>query len=91
MKKREKKKESLVSHNSSSSISFFPLDKDPDSLQNVNISVISKTECHEAYKTYNIRDSMMCVGIVPGRRLPCKLMYSQCLNFPILLCPLPER
>nr|XP_030709909.1 serine protease 58 [Globicephala melas] len=46
--------------------------KDPDSLQNVNISVISKTECREAYKTYNIRDSMMCVGIVPGRRLRCK-------------------
>ncbi|XP_068405932.1 serine protease 58 [Eschrichtius robustus] len=45
--------------------------KDPDSLQNVNISVISETEWREAYKTY-IRDSMMCVGIVPGRRLPCK-------------------
>lgn len=46
--------------------------KDPDSLQNVNISVISQSQCHAAYKTYNIRESMMCVGIVPGRRQPCK-------------------
>ncbi|XP_047619326.1 probable inactive serine protease 58 [Phacochoerus africanus] len=46
--------------------------KDPDSLQNVNISVISNTQCRAAYKTYNIRDTMLCVGIVPGRRQPCK-------------------
>ncbi|XP_004714072.1 serine protease 58 [Echinops telfairi] len=46
--------------------------KDPDSMQKVNISVIPKTECQEAYRAYHIRDSMMCLGIVPGRRQPCK-------------------
>ncbi|XP_043728969.1 probable inactive serine protease 58 [Cervus elaphus] len=46
--------------------------KDPDSLQNVNISVISKVECRRAYKNIRIRDNMLCVGIVPGRRQPCK-------------------
>ncbi|XP_021501966.1 serine protease 58 [Meriones unguiculatus] len=46
--------------------------KDPDLLQTVNISVISKDECHNAYKSYDIKENMICVGIVPGRRLPCK-------------------
>lgn len=64
-----------------SMISLFPLAKDPDSLQTVNISVISKTECQNGYKAYNIKENMICVGIVPGRRLPCKVMYSQCLVF----------
>ncbi|XP_005875096.1 PREDICTED: serine protease 58 [Myotis brandtii] len=48
------------------------ISKDPDSLQNVNISVISKTNCHNAYKSYDITKSMLCLGIVPGRRRPCK-------------------
>ncbi|XP_008820149.1 serine protease 58 [Nannospalax galili] len=48
------------------------LTKDPDTLQTVNISVISKTDCDNAYKAYNIKENMICVGIVPGRRLPCK-------------------
>ncbi|XP_042129056.1 serine protease 58 isoform X2 [Peromyscus maniculatus bairdii] len=46
--------------------------KDPDSLQTVNISIISKAECRSAYKAYEIKENMICVGIVPGRRLPCK-------------------
>ncbi|XP_040327678.1 serine protease 58-like [Herpailurus yagouaroundi] len=46
--------------------------KDPDSLQNVNISIISRRECHNAYKTYKIQEGMLCLGIVPGRRLSCK-------------------
>ncbi|XP_062053644.1 serine protease 58 [Lepus europaeus] len=46
--------------------------KEPDSLQNVNISIISKSECLDAYKSYKITEGMFCVGIVPGRRLPCK-------------------
>ncbi|XP_025710673.1 probable inactive serine protease 58 [Callorhinus ursinus] len=46
--------------------------KGPDSLQNVNISIIYRSECLEAYKTYRIQESMLCLGIVPGRRLPCK-------------------
>ncbi|XP_003507001.3 serine protease 58 [Cricetulus griseus] len=46
--------------------------KEPDSLQTVNISVISKTECRNGYKAYDIKENMICVGIVPGRRLPCK-------------------
>ncbi|XP_004046401.1 serine protease 58 isoform X2 [Gorilla gorilla gorilla] len=46
--------------------------KEPDSLQTVNISVISKPQCRDAYKTYNITENMLCVGIVPGRRQPCK-------------------
>ncbi|XP_051030575.1 serine protease 58 [Phodopus roborovskii] len=46
--------------------------KDPDSLQTVNISVISKAECSNGYKAYDIKENMICVGIVPGRRLPCK-------------------
>ncbi|KAL6030229.1 hypothetical protein STEG23_035757 [Scotinomys teguina] len=50
--------------------------KDPDSLQTVNISVISKAECHNAYKAYEIKENMICVGIVPGRRLPCKVQYK---------------
>ncbi|XP_042533016.1 serine protease 58 [Dipodomys spectabilis] len=50
--------------------------KDPDSLQNVNISVISQAECHNAYKTQEITDKMICVGIVPGKRLPCKEVSS---------------
>ncbi|XP_058425508.1 serine protease 58-like [Diceros bicornis minor] len=45
---------------------------DPNSLQNVNISVISNSQCRSAYKTYNIKEGMLCVGIVPGRRQPCK-------------------
>ncbi|XP_020033599.1 serine protease 58 [Castor canadensis] len=46
--------------------------KDPDSLQNVNISVISKTDCRNGYKDHYIKENMICVGIVPGRRQPCK-------------------
>ncbi|KAF6276198.1 serine protease 58 [Rhinolophus ferrumequinum] len=46
--------------------------KDPDSLQNVNISVISATRCRDGYKTHDIKKSMLCLGIVPGRRQPCK-------------------
>ncbi|XP_016012676.1 serine protease 58 [Rousettus aegyptiacus] len=52
--------------------SLCDVSKDPDSLQNVNISVISKPQCQEAYKTYDIKTSMLCLGIVPGRRQPCK-------------------
>uniref|UniRef100_A0A5F9CUV0 Serine protease 58 n=1 Tax=Oryctolagus cuniculus TaxID=9986 RepID=A0A5F9CUV0_RABIT len=47
--------------------------KEPDSLQNVNVSVISKSECRDAYKSHKITEGMFCVGIVPGRRLPCKV------------------
>ncbi|KAK2509743.1 hypothetical protein MC885_012883 [Smutsia gigantea] len=46
--------------------------KEPDSLQNVIISVISQTQCHKAYEAYNISENMLCVGIVPGRKMPCK-------------------
>ncbi|KAL2777780.1 serine protease 58 precursor [Daubentonia madagascariensis] len=46
--------------------------KEPDLLQSVDISVISQAECRNAYKTYHIRDNMLCVGIVPGRRQPCR-------------------
>ncbi|KAI4543413.1 hypothetical protein MG293_006207 [Ovis ammon polii] len=64
--------------------------KDPDSLQNVNISVISKGECRRAYENIRIRDNMMCVGIVPGRRLPCKApaLQDRCLP-KLLLCSWP--
>ncbi|XP_054420204.1 serine protease 58 [Pteronotus mesoamericanus] len=48
------------------------ISKDPDSLQNVNISVTPEAECHDAYKSHSITKAMLCVGIVPGRRLPCK-------------------
>ncbi|XP_047416357.1 serine protease 58 [Sciurus carolinensis] len=48
------------------------ISKEPDSLQNVNISVISGKDCQEGYKTQNIKQTMFCVGIVPGRRLPCR-------------------
>ncbi|XP_034375169.1 serine protease 58 [Arvicanthis niloticus] len=50
--------------------------KDPDSLQTVNVSVISRSECRNAYKAFDITDNMICVGIVPGRRLPCKEVTS---------------
>ncbi|XP_053464449.1 serine protease 58 [Nycticebus coucang] len=46
--------------------------KEPDTLQNVDISVLSKAECQNAYKTHEIKESMLCMGIVPGRRQPCK-------------------
>uniref|UniRef100_H0X534 Serine protease 58 n=1 Tax=Otolemur garnettii TaxID=30611 RepID=H0X534_OTOGA len=46
--------------------------KDPDTLQNVDITVISKAECQYAYKVHEIKESMLCIGIVPGRRQPCK-------------------
>uniref|UniRef100_A0A8C7BN44 Serine protease 58 n=1 Tax=Neovison vison TaxID=452646 RepID=A0A8C7BN44_NEOVI len=46
--------------------------KEPNSLQNVNISIVYRNECLEAYKTYRIEDSMLCLGIIPGRRQPCK-------------------
>ncbi|GAB1290727.1 Putative inactive serine protease 58 [Apodemus speciosus] len=46
--------------------------KDPDSLQTVNVTVISRAECQNAYKVFDITENMICVGIVPGRRLPCK-------------------
>ncbi|KAK7806613.1 hypothetical protein U0070_000064 [Myodes glareolus] len=46
--------------------------KDPDSLQTVDISVITNAECCNGYKAYDIKENMICVGIVPGRRLPCK-------------------
>ncbi|XP_045711748.1 serine protease 58 [Phyllostomus hastatus] len=48
------------------------LSKEPDSLQSVNISVVPKAECQDAYQSHNITESMLCLGIVPGRRLPCK-------------------
>nr|XP_004661215.1 putative inactive serine protease 58 [Jaculus jaculus] len=48
------------------------LSKYPDTLQTVNISVISQTDCRNAYPAYDIQDNLICVGIVPGRRLPCK-------------------
>ncbi|XP_031237513.1 serine protease 58 [Mastomys coucha] len=51
---------------------FCDITKDPDSLQTVNVTVISKAECRNAYKAYDITENMICVGIVPGRRLPCK-------------------
>ncbi|CAK7296244.1 Serine protease 58 [Vulpes lagopus] len=46
--------------------------KEPDSPQSVNISVIYRDECLDAYKTQRIQENMLCLGIVPGRRLPCK-------------------
>lgn len=52
------------------------LAKDPDSLQTVDISVITNAECRNGYKAYDIKENMICVGIVPGRRLPCKVMHS---------------
>ncbi|XP_006145133.1 serine protease 58 [Tupaia chinensis] len=48
------------------------ISRDPDSMQNVNISIISRTDCHNAYKNQEIKETMICVGIVPGRRQPCK-------------------
>ncbi|KAM4874881.1 serine protease 58-like [Thomomys bottae] len=50
--------------------------KNPNSLQNVNISVISKSHCQNAYNYQLIKDNMFCVGIVPGRRVPCKEVSS---------------
>ncbi|XP_004677153.1 PREDICTED: serine protease 58-like [Condylura cristata] len=52
--------------------SICEITKDPTSLQHVNISVISPNQCRDAYKTLSIKDNVMCVGIVPGRRQPCK-------------------
>ncbi|XP_015349363.1 serine protease 58 [Marmota marmota marmota] len=46
--------------------------KEPDSLQNVNISVISEKDCQGGYRTQTIKQNMFCVGIVPGRRVPCR-------------------
>ncbi|XP_049640099.1 serine protease 58 [Suncus etruscus] len=46
--------------------------KDPNSLQHVNISIISKSECENAYIGINISENVICVGTVPGRREPCK-------------------
>ncbi|XP_037377458.1 serine protease 58-like [Talpa occidentalis] len=46
--------------------------QDPTSLQHVDISVISPNQCRDAYRSVSIKDTMMCVGIVPGRRQPCK-------------------
>ncbi|XP_055980055.1 serine protease 58 [Sorex fumeus] len=46
--------------------------KDPNSLQHVSMSVLSKSECQSGYKNININENMFCVGIVPGRREPCK-------------------
>ncbi|GAB5568856.1 probable inactive serine protease 58 [Prionailurus iriomotensis] len=44
--------------------------KDPDSLQNVNISIISRRECHNAYKTYKIQEvtaaPAVCNGVLQG-------------------------
>lgn len=93
LKKRERRKEIWVSSNSQggSFTFFFPLDKGPDSLQNVNISVISNTECRAAYKTYNIRDTMLCVGIVPGRRQPCKVSALDAFICPFCCVPWPEK
>ncbi|XP_006861325.1 PREDICTED: serine protease 58-like [Chrysochloris asiatica] len=45
---------------------------DPNSMQKVNITVVPKTQCQDTYRSYPIRESMLCLGIVPGRRLPCK-------------------
>ncbi|XP_004864340.1 serine protease 58 [Heterocephalus glaber] len=50
--------------------------KDPDMMQTVQVSVISQTECQNGYPGYNINNNMICVGIVPGRRLPCKEVSS---------------
>lgn len=78
-RKRGKKVWYLITQRNS--ISLFPIASDPNSLQNVNISVISKSQCRNTYKAQNIKETMLCVGIVPGRRKPCKVRYSQCLNF----------
>ncbi|KAI5273973.1 Trypsin-1 [Manis pentadactyla] len=51
---------------------IYDVSKEPNSLQNVNISIISQTQCRKAYEAYNISENMLCVGIVPGRRTPCK-------------------
>ncbi|XP_004629090.1 serine protease 58 isoform X2 [Octodon degus] len=51
---------------------FCEMAKDPDNVQNVDVSVISPTECQKTYPAYKIRNNMICVGIVPGRRQPCK-------------------
>ncbi|XP_012623519.1 serine protease 58-like [Microcebus murinus] len=54
------------------SYNICDMSKEPDLLQTVEISVISQNECRDAYKTHNIRENMLCVGIVPGRRQPCR-------------------
>ncbi|KAM5255779.1 serine protease 58-like [Ctenodactylus gundi] len=46
--------------------------KDPDAPENVSVSVVPRKECKDGYPTYDIEDNMICVGIVPGRRLPCR-------------------
>ncbi|XP_066222289.1 serine protease 58 [Saccopteryx leptura] len=58
--------------------SFCDISKEPNSLQNVNISVISNTRCQDAYQRHHksITKSMLCLGIVPGRRQPCKEVTS---------------
>lgn len=90
MLKRRERREGWVSEDVL--LLSFLIAKDPDSLQNVNISVISKTNCRNAYKSYDITKSMLCLGIVPGRRRPCKVSYSQYLPVPILFpCLLSER
>ncbi|XP_023568697.1 serine protease 58 isoform X1 [Octodon degus] len=71
---------------------FCEMAKDPDNVQNVDVSVISPTECQKTYPAYKIRNNMICVGIVPGRRQPCKVTYFQCLSFPIFfLVSLPQK
>ncbi|XP_005405453.1 PREDICTED: serine protease 58 [Chinchilla lanigera] len=46
--------------------------KDPDMVQKVEVSVITENECRNGYPGYNIKNNMICVGIVPGMRKPCK-------------------
>ncbi|XP_016060540.1 PREDICTED: serine protease 58 [Miniopterus natalensis] len=48
------------------------ISSDPDSPQSVNVSVISAAACSKAYRTRSVTGHMLCLGIVPGRRQPCK-------------------
>ncbi|KAM6201837.1 serine protease 58-like [Rhynchocyon petersi] len=50
--------------------------KDANSMQEVDVSVLPKAQCQGAYKTHHIQESMLCLGIVPGRRQPCKEVTS---------------
>ncbi|KAM9216332.1 serine protease 58 [Dugong dugon] len=48
------------------------ISKDPNSMQKVNITVLPQSQCQDAYRTHRIQESLLCLGIVPGRRVPCK-------------------
>ncbi|XP_007950941.1 serine protease 58 [Orycteropus afer afer] len=52
--------------------SLHSIARDPDSMQKVNINLVPQGQCQDTYRTHHIQDSMLCLGIVPGRRLPCK-------------------